>query len=397
MAPPPPPAPVVQAPRKTPSQIASKAYKNSTNLFLTRRLGEAMQGLLPIIDAEPGALNQCPKALRIKLWSLYLAIMDAAAKMTPSEGKAMWGAQEWPQLVARIRSGEVWEEANRSYGDEGRVDPEVIVTLATLLLSHCPDQSVTQKRIEAFIGAMPNLQDEDPKSMLQRQKITEIYILHVLPRVGEWEYAKEFAQFSPDIDEDQKEAIYNALDALKKDMEEAELHSQELERQRDAELEWERRQAEEEAKKARQSPTRSRSRPTRRDGSVKPRAPSVRAPSVRASSVHRAAGELSPKGKSKRMSMSKDQNSAVTAKKVARKPKEQSSLMNNSTALLGRLQNYIKTPSGPLALLRAFLMIAMVAWMSSNKKVRERVRKLLILCWMKLARTVGMGMKVTYI
>lgn len=53
---------------------------------------------------------------------------------------------------------------------------------------------------------MPSpLQDEDPKSISQRAKITEIYILHVLPRVGEWEYAREFAQFSPDIDEEQKE------------------------------------------------------------------------------------------------------------------------------------------------------------------------------------------------
>ena len=183
------------------------------------------------------------------------------------------------------------------------------------------------------------------------------------------------------------------LDSLKKDMEEAELHSQELERQRDEELEWERLKAEEEAKKSRQSPTRSRS--TRRDGSVRPRAPSARAPSVRAPSVQR--GEVSPKAKSKRVSVPKDRTAAVTAKKVARRPKEQSSLMNNTTALLGRLQAHLATPSGPLALLRAFLMIAMVAWMSSNKKVRERVRKLLILCWMKLARTVGMGMKVTYV
>lgn len=74
-------------------------------------------------------MAQIPKALRIKLWSLYLAIMDAAAKMTPSEGKTMWGPQEWPQIVSRIRSGEVWEEVNRAYGDEGRVDAEVVVTL----------------------------------------------------------------------------------------------------------------------------------------------------------------------------------------------------------------------------------------------------------------------------
>jgi hypothetical protein len=63
------------------------------------------------------------------------------------------------------------------------------------------------------MGAAPSAlyQDEDPKSMLQRSKITEIYVLHVLPRVGEWEYAREFVQMSPDIDEDQKEVGFHAV------------------------------------------------------------------------------------------------------------------------------------------------------------------------------------------
>lgn len=79
-----------------------------------------------------------------------------------------------------------------------------------LLLSHAPDQAITQKRIEAFLGAMPGpMAQEDPKATLHRTEITEIYILHVLPRVGEWEYAKEFAQFSPEIDEEQKEVRSN--------------------------------------------------------------------------------------------------------------------------------------------------------------------------------------------
>lgn len=41
--------------------------------------------------------------------------------------------------------------------------------------------------------------------MLQRSKIAEIYILHVLPRMGDWAYAREFAEMSPDIDDEQRE------------------------------------------------------------------------------------------------------------------------------------------------------------------------------------------------
>ena len=194
-------------PEKTSATVlASRTYKTCTNLFLTRRLAEALAGLQPIVEGPAGSMSQLPRALRIKLWSLYLAILDAALKMTASEGKVMWGQKEWPLLVGKIRSGAIWDSANRAYGDEGKVDLEVVITLSTLLLSHAPDQTITQKRIEAFLGAMPGpIKQEDPKAVGRRAKITEIYILHVLPRIGEWEYAKEFTQFSPEIDEEQKE------------------------------------------------------------------------------------------------------------------------------------------------------------------------------------------------
>lgn len=107
--------------------------------------------------------------------------------------------------MGKIRSGQVWEEVNRAYGGEGKVDAEVVVSLATLLLSHAPDQRATQKRIEDWMGNCPSALDEDVKSVMQRQMIAEIYILHVLPRTGEWEYAREFTMMSPDIDVEMKE------------------------------------------------------------------------------------------------------------------------------------------------------------------------------------------------
>lgn len=76
-----------------------------------------------------------------------------------------------------------------------------------LLLAHSQDQTVTQKKIEAYLSAAPSLlgSDDDPKAVSQRVKLMELYILHVLPRVGDWEYAREFTQMSPDLDEEQKD------------------------------------------------------------------------------------------------------------------------------------------------------------------------------------------------
>lgn len=77
----------------------------------------------------------------------------------------------------------------------------------TLLLAHSQDQTVTQKKIEAYLSAAPNLlsTDDDTKGVVQRVKLVELYILHVLPRVGDWEYAREFTHMSGDLDDEQKE------------------------------------------------------------------------------------------------------------------------------------------------------------------------------------------------
>ena len=79
-----------------------------------------------------------------------------------------------------------------------------------LLLSHAADQRPTQKRLEAYMSASSSLMgnDEDPKAVAQRVKLMELYILHVLPKVDEWAYAREFTQGSNDLDDDQKEVWY---------------------------------------------------------------------------------------------------------------------------------------------------------------------------------------------
>lgn len=110
-------------------QAIWQIYKSCTNLFLTRRLPEALAVLQPVVGDPSASIRQCPRRLRTKFWGLYLAILDAAAKTGAPEGKATWGLKEWPELVGKIRSGTVWDEVNRAYGDEGRVDAEVVVSL----------------------------------------------------------------------------------------------------------------------------------------------------------------------------------------------------------------------------------------------------------------------------
>jgi len=73
-----------------------------------------------------------------------------------------------------------------------------------LVLAHGNDQTITQKRIEAFLAESPAM-NEGPRALVQRVKLMELYILHVLPRVDEWDYAREFTQMSEYLDAEKKE------------------------------------------------------------------------------------------------------------------------------------------------------------------------------------------------
>jgi hypothetical protein len=124
------------APRQS-SQI-SKTYRQASTLFLTRRLPEALTTLIPLTtppssadDGEPAPVSKSSRTTRIKVWSLYLTILNAIVELEPDEGKNAFGTQEWRTLCGKVRDGNVWEDVVRNgyHGVEGDVDPDVVINL----------------------------------------------------------------------------------------------------------------------------------------------------------------------------------------------------------------------------------------------------------------------------
>ena len=116
----------------------SKTYRQASTLFLTRRLPEALTTLLPLItppgplgDGEPAPVTRSSRSTKVKVWSLYLTILNAIVEMEPEEGKDAFGQQEWKALCTRVRDGNVWEEVvdNGYHGVEGDVDCDVVINL----------------------------------------------------------------------------------------------------------------------------------------------------------------------------------------------------------------------------------------------------------------------------
>lgn len=68
---------------------------------------------------------------RVRVWSLYLTVLNAVLELPAEEGKEAFGARRWKELCASVREGDVWEQVVRDgYGGrEGDVDSDVVVNL----------------------------------------------------------------------------------------------------------------------------------------------------------------------------------------------------------------------------------------------------------------------------
>jgi hypothetical protein len=127
----------LSASRQQSSQIA-KAYRQAAQLFLTRRLPEALSTIEPIITPPPqddvngngpdgevigyAPVAAASRGTRVKVWSFYLTFLNAVVEL---------GSARWKQLVSKCRDGSVWDDVVRDgyAGVEGDVDPDVVVNL----------------------------------------------------------------------------------------------------------------------------------------------------------------------------------------------------------------------------------------------------------------------------
>ncbi|KAL1885214.1 hypothetical protein Plec18167_001871 [Paecilomyces lecythidis] len=424
------------------SKLCSQTYKKASQLFLTRRLQESLTTLEPIIsppskdeqytNGDNAASSLAPIAtassnLRIKVWNLYITLLSAIVELGPEEGKSTFGQKEWKALVSKVRDGEVWETIVQTgyRGREGSVDAEVVYNLATLLLNHSPSQTLNQQRLETYLSSygQPNLDiaahmemsptgsrrrrahgasgTDTPKDLEARVRILELFTLHVLPRNEEWDYAREFIQFSEVLDEERKEAFFQTLDGLKEEKERGTLRAAELEREREAELERqareeERRRAEEAAAAERVQKNAHKRASSEVDYGIENH-PNGTAKSRSNKSTEKSANSKAtdPTG---RTTFSPPPESSKNVKKTPKSPPMVRQARAFATALHKLLLALARNVTGnPMALLRTVLFMLGIVMALSRQDVRERVRRIMNTSWQKVRGTVGAGMKVSYI
>jgi len=120
---------------RTQTSHIAKTYRQAANLYLTRRLPEALSTIeaitLPQSEGQAAPVAGASKGTRIKVWSFYLTFLNSVVELGPEEGKHAFGSVRWKALVAKAREGGVWEDIVRDGygGNEGAVDSDVVINL----------------------------------------------------------------------------------------------------------------------------------------------------------------------------------------------------------------------------------------------------------------------------
>ena len=430
------------------NNLIVRTYKQATQLYLTRRFREAWDVLGAIVRGTEGAegeeetinnsndddeanlspapVAQSSRGTRTKVWVFYLSLIHAVVELGAGEGARVFGStNKWRSIARKAREGTVWGEiVARGYGgQEGEVDAEVVVNLATLLLGHMVDQRANQARLETFLASSEDVaagslmggydgvstpmssHSVSPKALQARVKVLELYALHVLPEVGEWEYAREFVEGCGSLDEERKEGFLAALDGLREEREGLKRREVELQEQREREVleEKMRREQEDERRRVEEEKVKR-----EREIQQKKERDAAAAPTINANNN---TGESRPNTLSNNGNGNGNGNGNNThpnqPSRSARKPTPSSSQNNPATAnaatLLTRLtslahhlrHNLLGGPS----LLSARLLMFIFAFilLASRRDMRVRLRRALAEGWDKVRRTVGMGVKVSYV
>ncbi|KAB8077068.1 peroxisome proliferation protein peroxin 26 [Aspergillus leporis] len=412
------------------SKVCSNTYKQAKQLYLTRRLRESLLSLEPIITANQAPNDQhangdgssvppiamAQSSLRIKTWNLYITLLSAIVDLGPEEGKATFGQKEWKAISTKVREGEIWETVVQTgyKGREGSVDAEVVYNLGTLLLNHSPSQKLNQQRLETYLSSYgqpyldiaehlqksPSQQSKDrlnggtdtPKDLASRVRIIELFTLHVLPRNEEWNYASEFINLSEVLDEERKEMFLQTLDELKEEKEQGKLRAAALQREKDAELERqlreaERQRAEEEAAAAARSQKGHARDHSEVDYGIEKTTPN---------------GSIKGRGKGEKQSGNNRTAFSPTGSKNIKRPEKPVSRPEQTRTLANVLRNILryisKTIAGnPLSFARTLLFLLGLLVALGRQDMRERLRRITDAAWQKVKGTVGMGVKVSYI
>ena len=245
-------------------------------------------------------------------------------------------------------------------------------------------------------------------------QIVELYTLHVLPRNDEWEYAHDFINMSEILDEERREDFLQALKSLE-DEAKGTSPLQEMEPKQESEKLLQDapiadNTSSDSTSTIREGQSSSRGldygidapKPTRTTTATTPETSSKAHPATATAIPARSTAPPKPIRKQTNTTTThaprplQPMGSNAASRKPA--PHHPPSFYKRSVTMLATLQHVIANMGqhlsrNPLALLRFVLFVMGLVAAFSRRDVKDRV----MVGWEKVRRTVGMGVKVSYL
>lgn len=241
----------------------------------------------------------------------------------------------------------------------------------------------------------------------------------MLPRNGEWGYARDFICASPVLDDERREAFLQALDTLREEQAAAERREEEERLRREEAI---RRDVEEARRLRAENEARERRRleeeRVRREAEEKERrerakggkategdfgvestpasAPATRnggSGRAKTSGASTSGGAMArPRGALPGRGAGGGASSAVAAPTLMSRA---SRVLENLRVLVDEIAGAFQT--NPYVLLRMLAFVIGLLLLLSRRRIRERIARVIGVSWAKVKATAGMGTKVSYI
>jgi len=270
-----------------------------------------------------------------------------------------------------------------------------------------PSQKLNQQRLETYLSALSNPSFDiaahleasqqsmrnsshhngtsTPRDLNTRLKLLELYTLHVLPQNDEWDYARDFISMSEVLDDERRDAFLQALHTLKEEKALDGIREKELQRRQDEEMQQ--RRLEDERRRKEEARAEQERRRCEADERPRTSGSQNRTPSTSSNNNARA-------GQTNRdppASRAKPPQKKVTPPS----PRIYRSIFASMQAAILNARKSLS--QNPMMLLRFVLFLVAFTLAFARRDVRDRVKRSLQGGLHKVQRTIGMGIKVSYI
>lgn len=368
------------------------SYNKATQSFLLREYDTTWTHVTTALDQlREFDISVVDGVLMRKAWVLFVSLVGAVLSQR-QQGKRVKLANGRGSLGAYTAQGpeqvmkSLWSTCVDAYGGvEGHVDGSVVV--ANILVELNVHQvELARSVVEGWLGTLSEFvltfleehSGDDDEISMAYERVVELYILHVLPKLGEYEYAREFLNFNSILTEDKKRIYSDALDKV---------HERSL-RQKEAK----KRQAQQTTKRIKEEELQ-----TNLASSVHSLKDETLKPSDSISDLKQSIPTI-PSSSSKTPFSSSKAPSAPVAKRNTGKVSAHKS-KSFSDMIREMVSHYIEQLSRTSGTARVIAFTIFLTLMSATAAAqsRQKLRELLKAIWGKLLQTVAMGTKVTYV